>query len=141
MRYLEHYEFRLVRESLREAHDRFGMFNIDLHRTMDYDLILRLGLNEGPRRFVRVEAPFACFRRHPEQKTTGAGRENVLREHVSIAAEHGLMKKYTAWGKALRMAYRVRRAWWYFKRGGLSFAIQKLVGSLNQSGRNRGFSL
>lgn len=109
-----------------DAHRRFGKFNVNLHRTMDYDLILRLGLNEGSGRFLRVEQPLACFRRHPEQKTTNNGRDLVAHEHRVIAAEHGLMRKYSVLGRVLRLVYRARRAWWYLRRGGPGFTVQAL---------------
>lgn len=105
----------------RSAHRRFGEFDVDLHRTMDYDLILRLGLNEGEDKFVRMQRALACFRRHPEQKTTGYGSEVVAIEHRAIAEKTGLSRKYTLAGRILRLAYRVRRAWWYLKRGGIGF--------------------
>jgi glycosyltransferase involved in cell wall biosynthesis len=114
----------------REAHQRFGQFDVNLHRTMDYDLILRLGLNEGERRFVRLPRPLACFRRHPDQKTTGpAMSQPVLDEHRAIALKHGLSSKYSLSGKALRLLYRFRRAWWYLKRDGLDFTVMRIRGN------------
>jgi len=105
---------------------RFGEFDERLHRTMDYDLILRFGLKEGEEKFVRVPQTLACFRRHSAQKTTGAGQKMVQSEHRLIAEKNGLTKKYTLAGKLLRSFYRLRRAWWYIKRGGLSYTWSQL---------------
>jgi glycosyltransferase involved in cell wall biosynthesis len=102
----------------REAHQRFGKFDVALHRTMDYDLILRLGLAEGQAAFRRIPHPLACFRRHAQQKTQGFDRA-VQEEHRRIAAQNKVGIKYSQLGKALRLAYRFRRAYWYVKRGGL----------------------
>ena len=111
----------------RDAHRRFGEFDVQLHRTMDYDLIVRLGLNEGQQKFLRLEKALACFRRHPEQKTTNAGGEIVASEHRWIAEKNGFPNKYRAAGRVMRLAYRARRAWWYLKRGGIGFTWAQLV--------------
>lgn len=110
----------------RDAHLRFGEFDVQLHRTMDYDLIVRLGLNEGQQKFIRLERALACFRRHPEQKTTNAGGEIVASEHRRIAEKNGFPNKYRMVGRVMRMAYRARRAWWYLKRGGIGFTWAQL---------------
>lgn len=109
-----------------DVHRRFGEFDVDLHRTMDYDLILRLGLNEGDDAFFRLPQPIACFRRHPSQKTTSAGRDLVEAEHRAIARKNGIRWKFTWLGSAIRLAYRFRRAWWYARRGGLGFLRSQL---------------
>lgn len=111
----------------RDAHRRFGEFDVNLHRTMDYDLILRLALNEGQGKFIRVQRALACFRRHPDQKTTGAGSDIVASEHRLIAEKNGLAHKYTFVGRVLRLAYRLRRAWWYLKRGGVDFTWKQIA--------------
>lgn len=113
-----------------DVHQRFGEFDERLHRTMDYDLILRFGLKEGEKKFVRVPQALACFRRHTEQKTTGAGSEIVQNEHRLIAKKNGLTKKYTLVGKLFRSLYRLRRAWWYIKRGGFYYTWSQVRKSL-----------
>lgn len=119
----------------REAHRRFGQFDIDLQRTMDYDLILRLGMREGERAFVRISRSFACFRRHGEQKTrvheenVTLGYDPVVRqEHQLIARKNGFVDKYSLLAKLYRMAYRVRRAYWYARRGGIGYIFLRLAG-------------
>jgi glycosyltransferase involved in cell wall biosynthesis len=109
----------------RSAHQRFGDFDVLLQRTMDYDLILRLGRNEGQQSFARVPAPLACFRRHSAQKTQGYD-EQVAREHRAIAAKNQLRWKFTPPGDIVRNTLRARRAWWYLKRGGLDYLVDKL---------------
>jgi glycosyltransferase involved in cell wall biosynthesis len=111
----------------KDAHRRFGSFDVSLHRTMDYDLIVRLGLNEGERRFVRIPAALACFRRHAAQKTTEAGADLVRREHQYIASKNGFSMKYSAIGPILRLFFRFRRLWWYIRRGGLAYTIDQAM--------------
>ena len=107
-----------------EVHRRFGLFDVQLHRTMDYDLILRLGQSEGQAAFKRVSQPLACFRRHAEQKTIGFNRV-VHDEHRRIASKNGIGIKYSLLGKACWFIYRIRRAYWYIRRGGLRYAITR----------------
>ncbi len=115
----------------RSAHERFGQFDVELHRTMDYDLIVRLGVSEGERKFHRVSAPFACFRRYEGQKTSG--QDSVVnREHRRIAKRSGFSDKFLPSGRRKRLIYRVRRAYWYAKRCGLGYALEKAQGSFRQ---------
>lgn len=113
----------------REAHQRFGSFDATLHRTMDYDLIIRLGLNEGEDRFARTPTALACFRRHAEQKTQEAGMDLVRREHQYIARKNGFSRKYSMLGPLLRLPYRFRRLWWYIWRGGIGYALDQVARS------------
>ena len=108
----------------RDVHRRFGAFDVNLQRTMDYDLILRFGLVEGQNAFRRIPHPLACFRRHAEQKTIGFDRA-VHEEHRQIAAKNGIDIKYSLRGKAYRLIYRARRAYWYVRRGGLGYAVAR----------------
>lgn len=110
----------------REVHGRFGRLDVKLHRTMDYDLILRFGLVEGQRAFFRIPYPLACFRRHARQKTTGGNRV-VHEEHRRIASKNNIAVKGTRLGKTYRLMYRFRRAYWYVKRGGLAYALARTV--------------
>lgn len=105
-----------------ETHGKSGVFDVNLHRTMDYDLILRMAFSEGESAFQRIARPLACFRRHPGQKTIGFDSV-VEEEHRRIAAKHGFNDKFTFVGRLYRMAFRVRRAWWYTRRGGLGYAL------------------
>lgn len=108
----------------REVHKRFGEFDVELHRTMDYDLILRLGLVEGQGHFLRIPFPLACFRRHAEQKTQGFDAV-VHDEHRRIALKNGIAAKYSLLGEAARLMYRFRRAYWYIKRGGFGYLFER----------------
>lgn len=111
----------------RDAHRRFGGFDLALHRTMDYQMLLAFGINEGDAAFLRIPAVLGCFRRHAEQKTQGFGPQ-VADEHRRMAERYGYADKYTAIGRAKRSAYRLRRAWWYLKRGGPGYLLMKLHG-------------
>jgi glycosyltransferase involved in cell wall biosynthesis len=112
----------------REVHRRFGKYDINLHRTMDYQMIVAFGVNEGNSAFLRVDDELACFRRHDEQKTKGESGSNnvVLEEHHSIAQQYGYVDKYSWRGRLKRIFYRFRRAYWYYKRGGLAYLISKV---------------
>lgn len=111
----------------REVHDRFGLFNVLLHRTMDYDLILRMGIKEGSGSFLRLnDTPLASFRRHPQQKTLGFD-DKVLKEHKLIVDLVGIKDKYTNTGRLKRLFFRVRRLAWYKKRGGFFYALNKVI--------------
>lgn len=111
---------------LKEVHDRFGSFNENLNRTMDYDMILRFGLNEGNQSFLRIPVLIGCFRRHDQQKTKGLDKL-VLYEHRLIANENNCGLKFTAIGKVLRLLFRFRRAYWYLKRGGPDYLLTKAL--------------
>lgn len=128
--HLIHEGFHLNSQAMfwrREAHQRFGEFDVRLHRTMDYDLILRIGQAEGQAAFKRIPQPLACFRRHAEQKTRGFNRA-VYDEHRLIASKNDVDVKYSLLGKAIRLIYRFRRAYWYAKRGGLAYVVARLCG-------------
>lgn len=112
----------------KEVHNNFGEFDEKLHRTMDYDMILRFGLNEGQDSFKRITAPLACFRRHDAQKT-GRVSPVVLAEHLYISKKLSLEKKYEWQGKMIRYIYRIRRLIWYIKRKGLLYSMQKVFKS------------
>lgn len=110
---------------LKEVHYRFGSFNENLHRTMDYDMILRLGLLKE-NKFLRIPFTIGCFRRHDAQKTQGFD-DLVKNEHYLIAKENKCELKHTIFGKILRFAFRFRRAYWYLKRGGISYLFSKAL--------------
>ena len=125
--HLIHEGFHLNSQAMfwrRAVHQRFGAFDIKLHRTMDYDLILRLGLVEGQGAFYRIPQALACFRRHTEQKTIGFDRR-VLDEHRQIANKNGIGIKCSLPGRAFWLVYRLRRAYWYVKRGGFTYALAR----------------
>jgi len=117
-----------------EVHKRFGDFDKQLHRTMDYDFIVRLGQAEGEGAFTRVSQPLACFRRHDEQKTRiheenkDLGYDPVVREeHRLIADKNGFNNKYFWYGNVYRLYYRFRRAFWYAKRGGIGYVYDRIL--------------
>ena len=56
----------------REAHERFGRFDENLHRLMDDDLILALLLNEGPARFRRSTGPSRPSKRRKSRSSSAA---------------------------------------------------------------------
>lgn len=111
----------------REVHQRFTGFDVTLHRTMDYQMIVEFGLNEGDAAFMLTPGIIGCFRRHPDQKTQGMD-DLVLQEHQHIAQRYRYTDKYSAYGQVKRLAYRLRRAYWYYRRVGIRYVVMKLVG-------------
>lgn len=108
----------------REVHERFGGFDVRLHRTMDYQMIVAFGINEGSDAFLRIPEPLGCFRRHTAQKTQGLS-DAVRDEHRLIAVRYGFGDKYGGLGSVKRLFYRARRARWYLKRGGARYFLAK----------------
>lgn len=115
----------------RDLMEEFGEFDMSLHRTMDYDMILRFGLIAGDDGFARVPEVLGGFRRHGEQKTRGVD-ERVLAEHRAIAERYGFRDKYTFAGKVKRAYFRGRRGIWYARRGGVGYALKMLLASAMQ---------
>jgi glycosyltransferase involved in cell wall biosynthesis len=111
----------------RELHQRFGEFDLKLHYTMDYDLILRFTRLAGARGFHRTLEPLGCFRVYPGQKTGAASAvDTVASEHLRIAQRENTTWKYAATGRALRLWYRAKRVRDYYRRGGSAYVLWKL---------------
>ena len=102
-----------------EVHERFSGFDINLYYTMDYQLIMELAINEGQNSFKRIPKVLAAFRRYEGQKTTGEMDPGVIQEHKLLAKKYNYLDKYGFIGKFKRFYFRLRRAWWYTKRGGI----------------------
>ena len=113
-----------------EVHKRFSGFDNNLYYTMDYQLILEFGINEGENSFKRVPKVLAGFRRYKGQKTTGNMDPGVIEEHKLMAESYKYSDKFKFIGKCKRFYFRIRRAWWYTKRCGLSYLISCLKKSL-----------
>jgi glycosyltransferase involved in cell wall biosynthesis len=113
----------------RGVHERFGGFEPLLYNTMDYQMIMEFGINEGGCAFLRIPQILGCFRRHENQKTIGF-TARVLDEHQLMSVRYSYTDKYRPIGSAKRMLYRCRRAYWYFKRGGFPYFMEKLSASL-----------
>lgn len=110
----------------KEVHTRFSGFDRRLNYTMDYQMMLEFGLNEGNAAFLRLPYSFGGFRRYTGQKTAGYTPE-VHAEHIYIAKRYGLSDKYTWTGKLKRILYRIRRGYWYFKREGPIGVMKRLL--------------
>ncbi len=107
------------------VHDNFSGFDVSLFQTMDYQMIIEFGINEGQNHFHRIPYALGCFRRYLGQKT-GGNPGRALGEHQKIATKYDIEDKFQLMGKAKRLLYRIRRAWWYYKRGGISNLIFRL---------------
>ncbi len=108
----------------RDVYTRFGRFDENLHRTMDYDALIRFGLMRPKLVFRRLPDALACFRRHAEQKTRGFD-EKLERELAYVRQKHLIGEPARLHARALRTFFRFRRAFWYFRRGGLRFLFAK----------------
>jgi glycosyltransferase involved in cell wall biosynthesis len=113
-----------------DLHAKFGEFDLRLHRTMDYDLMLRLTTCAGQNAFHRTSRPLGCFRRYEGQKTSGFDTQVAL-EHRLIAQNAGVTWKYSWQGRALRLAYRLTRVSEYLESGGSGYVWWKLTGMNN----------
>jgi glycosyltransferase involved in cell wall biosynthesis len=115
----------------RSVHKNFSGFQINLYNTMDYQMILEFGINEGEKSFNRIPQPFGAFRRYKEQKTAKMTVE-ILNEHKLISTRYRFLDKYKLIGKIRRLYFRFRRAFWYFKRGNLVNLINRLKQSYTE---------
>lgn len=109
-----------------EVHHSFSQFDNNLYNTMDYQMILEFALNEGQHGFQRITYPLAGFRRHPDQKTTGS-THRVIQEHQQIATQYHFDDKFKIKGVVKRKLFRLRRAWWYIKRGGVKYCVKQII--------------
>jgi len=112
----------------RSVHKHFSGFDINLYNTMDYQMILEFGINENQKSFLRIPYPLGGFRRYEGQKTVGMG-SNVIKEHKLIAQKYNYKDKYKYIGMIKRFYFRIRRTYWYIKRGGLRNLIYRLKAS------------
>jgi glycosyltransferase involved in cell wall biosynthesis len=110
----------------KKVHHRFGKFDQSLYNTMDYQMILSFGINEGEDKFVRINGEtLAAFRRHPEQKTKDMDAR-VISEHKALALTYSYDDKYRISGKIKNKVFRIRRFLWYIKRGGLYYCLKQI---------------
>ena len=107
------------------VHKLFSGFDVNLYNTMDYQMILEFGINEGQKSFLRIPYALGGFRRYLGQKTGGMPKR-VATEHKVLAKRYQYFDKYQNIGKLKRLYFRFRRAWWYIKRGGISNLIYRL---------------
>ena len=107
------------------VHRMFSGFDTALENTMDYQMILEFGINEGEKYFFRIPHVLGGFRRYEGQKTGGMP-SRVIKEHKALAERYKYSDKYKLIGKLKRFYFRCRRTWWYIKRGGVSNLIYRL---------------
>ena len=110
---------------LKGVHERFSGFEVNLYNTMDYQMILEFGINEGYTSFLRVSQSFGAFRRYHGQKTAGM-TDKVIKEHIYIAKKYHYEDKYTNFGIIKRVYFRFRRSFWYWRRGGFKELNKRL---------------
>jgi glycosyltransferase involved in cell wall biosynthesis len=108
-----------------ELHKQFSGFDINLHNTMDYQMILEFGL-VGEKFFFRIDKPLGVFRRHNKQKTRPLISATVIKEHLFLSKKYQYSDKYSFIGNLKRIYFRFRRIFWYLKRGGISNLIKRI---------------
>lgn len=109
----------------KNLHEHFLGFDINLYNTMDYQMILEFGINEGQHSFLHIPKAFGAFRRYDGQKTAEMSI-NVIKEHRLIAKKYKYLDKYKLIGKIKRLYFRIRRAFYYLKRKGFINLIYRL---------------
>lgn len=128
LNHFKYESFHLNSQSMfwhRSVHNRFSGFQIDLNNTMDYQMIVEFGINEGEQSFIRTPYALGAFRRYKGQKTSGMNTK-VLKEHRLISKRYKYLDKYKVAGKLKRIYFRFRRAVWYYKRGGIINLINRI---------------
>ena len=108
-----------------EVHKNFSGFDINLYNTMDYQMILEFGIKESQCSFLRISNALGGFRIYDGQKTSGIN-PSVLKEHKFLAKKYKYSDKYKIVGQIKRLYFRLRRTFWYIKRGGISNLIFRL---------------
>ena len=110
----------------RSLHERVGDFDLRLHYTMDYDLILRMSALVPPAAFHQTRRPLGCFRVYAGQKT-GSAQDIVAREHRLIAERCGTTWKYSPAGRLVRQFFRGKRVAEYLWRGRVEYLWSRLA--------------
>lgn len=110
----------------RAVHKKWNGFRLDLYNTMDYQMLLEFGLNQGNSAFLRIPVALGCFRRYPGQKTGSGDLRRITKEHSLMADIYGYKDKFSLMGKMKRVWYRGRRVLWLFRRGGISVIAKKV---------------
>ena len=113
-----------------ELHKKFSGFDLSLYNTMDYQMILEFGII-AEKNFFRIDKVLGVFRRHELQKTGPTISPKIIKEHVYLSKKYNYSDKYNLFGKLKRFCFRVRRAYWYFNRGGVKNLIKRIFLSVN----------
>jgi hypothetical protein len=96
---------------------------------MDYQMVLLFGKNEGNKSFFRIDQCIGAWRQHDEQKTGHMPEASTKETHI-LEKRYGIQGRKSLLGKLIRILYRLRRAYWYWKRGGMSVLAERFVSSL-----------
>jgi glycosyltransferase involved in cell wall biosynthesis len=113
----------------RSLHEQLGGFDLRLHYTMDYDLMLRMTATVPARAFLRTARPLGCFRVYRGQKT-GGWNDKVAHEHRLIAESAGTTWKYAPSGRLLRQYFRGARVAEHLWRGRIDYLWARLASRL-----------
>jgi hypothetical protein len=53
--------------------------------------------------------------------------KDILKEHRLICERYQYLDKYKLTGRLKKIYFRVRRAFWYYKRGGIANLVKRLI--------------
>lgn len=109
----------------------FSGFDINLHTTMDYQFLLEIGLKYNKEQFLRLPTVLGGYRRYLGQKTDGTQYNAYRDEHILIARNYSINNKLNFIGYFIKIILKVRRLYWYFKRGGLKYTFDRIYLSKN----------
>jgi hypothetical protein len=116
----------------RALHQRVGEFDLRLHYTMDYELMLRMSSLVPAGAFHRTRRPLGCFRVYAGQKT-GSANDKVAREHRLIAERWGTTWKYGLGGRLMRHFFRATRVAEYLRQGRLEYLRSRLASRMRRA--------
>lgn len=120
----------------RQVHERFGMFDENLHWLLDCDMIIRFLQTEGPDAFYRFEGFWGAFRRHGAQKTDADQMSDPQRkEELYLEKKHGFAPANTWQGMRARGSYRIFQLVDSIRFGGLLYTLKKFAKSYVRRGR------
>lgn len=120
----------------REVHERFGTFDGRLYQKMDNDMILRFLINEGPSRFLKIDAFLGAFRVHEQQKTCAARMtEDNFAEERYLEEKFGFPSAGSLIGKYHRINYRLVQLFESLILGGVAYTTRKFLRDYRQRGK------
>jgi glycosyltransferase involved in cell wall biosynthesis len=119
-----------------EAYRKTGGFDINLQRLMDGDLMIHLMIREGRKSFYKTDSFLGAFRRHEEQITSVAKRdERSILEERYIEQKYSFPAPGTLSGRYHRIIYRFAQLYESLLAGGVGYTYQKFITTYKRRGR------
>ena len=112
----------------REAHDRCGAFDENLHKMIDNDMIIRFLGHYGRAGWLQLDEFLGAFRIHAGQKTDAQTLDPATRQEIAyLENKFGFYPKRHPLGIYFRLKYRVVQLGHAIKRGGPKYAWEKFL--------------